>query len=191
MSPPPSYRNGAALDEKTPLHRATQALNTQGTRLLNMLGCECSGIVNNIGLEQEIFLVPREAYYKRPDLQFGGRMVIGKMSARGQELSDHYMAAPSTATAALSFFREVQEQAFILGIPLKTRHREVAPGQYEMAPLFGPVVSQVDQNLMVMQIMEEVAVKHGLACLVQEKPFAGINGSGMRLAPPPSLLQEY
>jgi len=170
--------NGDALDEKTPLHRACDSLSREGARLMTLLGCKTSGMVNNIGLEQEIFLVPREAYYKRPDLQFAGRTVMGKMPPRGQEMSDHYMAPLSTATPALECIREIQTEAFKMGIPLKTRHREVAPNQYEFAPLFGPAVTQTDNNLMVMQITEEIAARHGLAALLQEKPFAGVNGSG-------------
>lgn len=170
--------NGDALDEKTPLLRSTQALSEQGKRLLGLMGYEVDGLTVNIGLEQEMFLVPRPAFYKRPDLQFCGRTLLGRMPARGQEMSDHYMGPPSKATAALSFFRQVQEECLKLGIPLTTRHREVAPGQYEMAPFFGPVQTQIDQNLMVMQILEEAAAQNGLACLLQEKPFTGINGSG-------------
>lgn len=170
--------NGAALDEKTPLHRAVQAMSKQGARLFSLMGVKTEGMVNNIGLEQEIFMVPRDQYFRRPDLQLTGRTVIGKDAARGQEMCDHYMAPPSEATPVLDCMREIQTECYKMGIPLKTRHREVAPNQYEFAPLFGPVVTQVDQNLMVMQIIEETATKHGLAALLQEKPFAGINGSG-------------
>ena len=116
---------GVALDEKTPLHRAVQALSKEGVRLLGLLGHKTGGLVNNIGLEQEIFLVPREAYYKRPDLQFAGRTVLGRLPARGQEMSDHYMAPLSEATPALACMQEIQEQCFKMGIPLRTRHREV------------------------------------------------------------------
>ena len=169
---------GQALDEKTPLHRAVQAMSTEGARLMKKLGVECTGMVNNIGLEQEFFLVPREEYYMRPDLQLTGRSVMGAFPARGQEMSDHYMGPPTTSTPALEAMREIQDECFKLGIPLKTRHREVAPNQYEMAPLFGNAIVQTDQNLMVMQIVEEVAAKYGLAALLHEKPFAEINGSG-------------
>ena len=172
---------GAALDEKTPVLRANAALNKHGGRLLKHLGLDISkkgGLVTNIGLEQEIFLIPRDQYYRRPDLQFTGRTIIGKMSARGQEMSDHYMAPLSTATPALACMQEIQDECWKLGIPLKTRHREVAPNQYEFAPLFGSNTTQIDQNLMVMQIIEEVAVRHGLTALLHEKPFTGVNGSG-------------
>ena len=172
---------GNALDEKTPLLRANASLNKQGTRLLKHLGLDASehgGLVANIGLEQEIFLVPREQYYRRPDLQLTGRTVIGKNAPRGQEMCDHYMAPLSSATPALACMQEIQEECWKMGIPLKTRHREVAPNQFEFAPLFGINTSQIDQNLMVMQIIEEVAPRHGLAALLQEKPFNDINGSG-------------
>jgi len=169
---------GVALDEKTPLHRAVQALSKEGVKLLGQLGLKTAGLVNNIGLEQEIFLVPRDAYFRRPDLQFAGRTVMGRLPGRGQEMSDHYMAPLTEHTPALSCMQEIQERCFKVGIPLKTRHREVAPNQYEFAPLFGSVVPQTDQNLVVMQIIEETAAKYGLAALMQEKPFQGVNGSG-------------
>merc|ERR1712038_839725 len=168
-------------DEKTPLLRSNAALNTQGSRLLKHLGLDAyerGGLVSNIGLEQEIFLIPREQYYRRPDLQLTGRTVIGKNAPRGQEMCDHYMAPLSTATPALACMQEIQEECWKMGIPLKTRHREVAPNQFEFAPLFGTNTTQIDQNLMVMQIIEEVAPRHGLAALLQEKPFNDINGSG-------------
>ncbi len=162
---------GHSLDEKTPLLRSLDALSREGARLLKLLGYNVNRLVTNIGLEQELFLIPLEAYSKRPDLQLVGRTVIGKSPARGQELSDHYMAPPSVSSPALAFMQEVQETCFKLGIPLRTRHREVAPNQYEFAPLFGFVTTQIDQNLMVMQILDEVAAKYGLAALLQEKPF--------------------
>jgi glutamine synthetase len=170
---------GAALDEKTPLLRANAALDKHGSRLLSQLGLDTSaGIQTNIGLEQEIFLVPRDQYYRRPDLQMTGRTVIGKNAPRGQEMCDHYMGPLSSATAALACMQEIQDECWRLGIPLKTRHREVAPAQFEFAPLYGTNTTQIDQNIMVMQIIEEVAAKHNLAALLQEKPFNDINGSG-------------
>ena len=172
---------GNALDEKTPLLRANAALQKNGARLLKHIGLdvpEKGGLIANIGLEQEIFLVPRDQYYRRPDLQFTGRTVIGKNAPRGQEMCDHYMAPLSSATSALACMQEIQEECWKLGIPLKTRHREVAPNQFEFAPLFGSNTTQIDQNLMVMQIIEEVAPRHGLAALLQEKPFNDVNGSG-------------
>ena len=171
--------HGSALDEKTPLLRANHALNTHCSRMMTALGLDVSsGIIANIGLEQEIFLISRDEYYRRPDLQLTGRTLIGKNAARGQEMCDHYMAPLSSATAPLACMQEIQEQCWLMGIPLKTRHREVAPNQYEFAPFFGSNTTQIDQNLMVMQIIEEVAAKHGLTALLQEKPFNDINGSG-------------
>jgi len=170
---------GAALDEKTPLLRANAALDKEASRLFAQLGLDTSsGVQTNIGLEQEIFLIPREEFYRRPDLQLTGRTLIGKNAARGQEMCDHYMAPLSSATSALACMQEIQDECWRLGIPLKTRHREVAPGQFEFAPLFGTNTTQIDQNLMVMQIIEEIAPKHGLAALLQEKPFNDVNGSG-------------
>lgn len=172
---------GYALDEKTPLLRANAALNKQGSRLLKHLGldsAEHGGLKTNIGLEQEIFLIPREAYYKRPDLQLTGRTIMGKDAPRDQEMCDHYMGPLSSATPALACMQEIQEECFAMGIPLKTRHREVAPNQFEFAPLYGTNTTQIDQNLMVMQIIEEVAPRHGLSALLQEKPFNNVNGSG-------------
>jgi glutamine synthetase len=168
--------HGDALDEKVMLLRAGQALNDQATRLLKLLGLDAGKVSASIGLEQEFFLIPRDAYYRRPDLQLTGRTVIGAEAPRGQELCDHYMAPINDV--AMACMNEMQAECFLLGIPLRTRHREVAPNQYEFAPMFGSVTTQIDQNLMVMQIIEEVASRHGLAALLQEKPFAGINGSG-------------
>lgn len=170
---------GAALDEKTPLLRANASIDKEGSRLFSLLGLDCSsGIQTNIGLEQELFLIPREEYYRRPDLQMTGRTIMGRNAPRGQEMCDHYMAPLSTATAALACMQEIQDEAWRLGIPLKTRHREVAPNQFEFAPLFGTNTTQIDQNIMVMQIIEETAAKHGMAALLQEKPFNDVNGSG-------------
>merc|ERR1719203_2018656 len=145
---------GAALDEKTPLLRANEALSKEGTTLLKSLGLETGKLTANIGLEQEIFLIPREQYYRRPDLQMTGRTIIGKNAPRGQEMCDHYMAPLSSSTAALECVKEIQDECWRLGIPLKTRHREVAPNQLEFAP------------------------RHGLTALLQEKPFNDVNGSG-------------
>merc|ERR1719223_1017397 len=131
-----------------------------------------------IGLEQEFFLIPREAYSRRPDLQMAGRTVMGKLPARGQEMSDHYMAPIADGSPFLSAMREIQQECFKMGIPLRTRHREVAPNQYEVAPLYGTVTTQIDQNVMVMQVIKDVSQKHNLSALFQEKPFHGVNGSG-------------
>ena len=167
---------GHALDEKTPLMRSMAALSKEGVRLCKNLGYDIGAVNPNIGLEQEYFLIPRSSFYKRLDLQLTGRTIMGKLAPRGQEMCDHYMKPPNQI--ALEAIKEFQHECFMLGIPLRTRHSEVAPNQYECAPLFGIATTQIDQNIMVMQIMEECAARHGLACLNQEKPFAGINGSG-------------
>lgn len=170
--------NGHSLDEKLPLKRAVAAMSKEGARLFGKIGVETSGMVNNIGLEQEFFLLPRDQYVRRPDLQLVGRTIIGRLPARGQEGCDHYMSPPHFEGAALAALKDIQSECFKLGIPLQTRHREVAPNQYETAPRFGAVCVQTDQNLQVMQVMDDVARKHGLAAILVEKPFAGINGSG-------------
>ena len=170
--------NGHSLDEKLPLKRSVAAMSKEGKKLFEKAGVTISGMVNNIGLEQEFFLLPRDQYVRRPDLQLVGRTIIGRLPARGQEGCDHYMSPPHYEGAAYACLKEVQQECYKLGIPLLTRHREVAPNQYETAPRFGPVCIQTDQNLMVMQIMDDVARKHGLAAILIEKPFAGINGSG-------------
>jgi len=167
---------GDALDEKTPLLRSMDALSRETSRLCKNMGYEISGAQPNIGLEQEYFLIPRSAFYKRLDLQLTGRTIMGKDAPRGQEMCDHYMAPPNQI--AMECIREIQHECFMLGIPMRTRHREVAPNQYECAPLFGIATTQIDQNIMFMQICEEVSARHGLACLNQEKPFNGVNGSG-------------
>mmetsp|Transcript_20871 Transcript_20871/g.53836 ORF Transcript_20871/g.53836 Transcript_20871/m.53836 type:complete len:696 (-) Transcript_20871:78-2165(-) len=169
---------GHALDEKTPLLRAGEAMSREGVRLLKLLGFNVDSLTTNIGLEQEFFLIPREAYHRRPDLMLAGRTIIGRNAYRGQEMCDHYMAPFSLASPAIDAVKEMQEEALKMGIPLRTRHREVAPNQYEMAPLFGSATTQIDQNLWAMQIIEEVASNHGLTALLQEKPFNDINGSG-------------
>jgi glutamine synthetase len=167
---------GFALDEKIPLLRSCEALSKEGVRFLSKFGHTASAVQPNIGLEQEFFFVPRDLYAKRLDLVMSGRTVMGKDPPRGQEMCDHYMGPPNQH--AMECIREIQKEAFLMGIPLKTRHREVAPNQYEFAPYFGFVTTQIDQNLMVMQIAEEVAARYNLAVLLQEKPFNGVNGSG-------------
>jgi glutamine synthetase len=168
--------HGHSVDEKTPLLRSVQAMSKEGKRLMKNLGWDVPGLQANIGLEQEFFLVPRDKFLTRTDLQMTGRTVMGRQAPRGQEMCDHYMGPPYET--ALKCMQEIQDECYKMGIPLKTRHREVAPNQYEFAPYFGFVTTQIDQNLIVMQIATEVAAKHDLACLLQEKPFSGINGSG-------------
>jgi len=168
--------HGVALDEKTPLLKSMKSVSTEGCRLLKLLGVEVGGIIPNIGLEQEFFLIPREAYYQRPDLQMAGRTVMGRSPPRGQELCDHYMAPLNQV--ALACMQEIMHEGFKMGCPFKTRHREVAPNQYECAPYFGIASTQIDENLTLMQLIEEIPQKHGLVGLLHEKPFNGVNGSG-------------
>jgi glutamine synthetase len=167
---------GDALDEKTPLLRSMKAVSDEGCRLLKHLGYNVGSVQPNIGLEQEFFLIPRKDFYNRPDLQLAGRTVMGKNAPRGQETCDHYMGPPNPI--AMACLQELQHECFMMGIPLRTRHREVAPNQYEVAPMFGLATTQIDQNLMVMQVLEEVSARHGLAALCEEKPFNDVNGSG-------------
>eukprot|EP00750_Incisomonas_marina_P013627 INCI17514.12.p1 GENE.INCI17514.12~~INCI17514.12.p1 ORF type:complete len:521 (-),score=87.37 INCI17514.12:899-2461(-) len=171
--------DGHALDEKTPLKRAEEAISREGKRLLEQLGVKgVEGLKMNIGVEQEFFFVPRSGYVNRQDLMLTGRTLMGRDAPRGQEMDDHYMATLSSVTPPLFAMQEIQRQCMMMGIPLRTRHREVAPGQYEFAPLYGTATTQADQNIVTMQIIEEVAASYGLAALLQEKPFNGINGSG-------------
>mmetsp|Transcript_31993 Transcript_31993/g.83716 ORF Transcript_31993/g.83716 Transcript_31993/m.83716 type:complete len:722 (+) Transcript_31993:90-2255(+) len=168
--------HGTALDEKTPLLKSMRTVSVQGKRLMKLLGWEVNGIIPNIGLEQEFFLIPRSAYYKRPDLQMAGRTVMGRSAPRGQEMCDHYMAPLNQV--ALACMQEIMHEGFKMGCPFKTRHREVAPNQYECAPYFGIASTQIDENLTLMQLIEEIPQKHGLVGILNEKPFNGVNGSG-------------
>ncbi len=170
--------NGDALDEKLPLLRSADALKREGARLMKHLGLDTDTVFAQIGLEQEIFMIPRQHFLDRPDLLHTGRTVMGKFAPRGQEMSDHYMAPLATNSVFVDAMAKVQEKCFEMGIPLATRHKEVAPGQFEFAPMFGSMTTQIDQNLLVMQIIEEVAKDYGLAALFTEKPFDGVNGSG-------------
>lgn len=171
--------DGHALDEKIPLLRAQHALSREGSRLLRLLGAteeHTQSVFPCIGLEQELFFMDRKAFLSRPDLRMIGRTVVGAVGPRGQDLCDHYMAPLSPPV--LACMQEIQDQCYDIGIPLRTRHREVAPNQFEFAPAFGTSTTQIDQNLVVMQIIDEVSRKFGLAALFAEKPFAGVNGSG-------------
>lgn len=164
------------IDEKTPLLRAMQAVSKSGVRLLKQLGHDCESVLPKIGLEQEFFLVTRAAYDRRPDLQQCGRTIIGAVLEHGTGLYDQH-STPQRAVAE-TCMAEIQQECFKLGIHLRTRHRESAPNQYEFAPHFGLASAQVDENLLVMEIIEQTALKHGLVALLHEKPFDGVNGSG-------------
>jgi len=171
---------GHALDKKTPLLRANQAVNKVGQRFLKLFG-DKSGemVVSNAGPEQEYFLIDRNFYFARPDLMVCGRTLFGAKPAKGQELDDHYFGA--IPRRVLAYMLEVERELYKLGVPVKTRHNEVAPGQFELAPLYEQANLATDHNQMIMTTLKSVAKKYGMACLLHEKPFAGINGSGKHL----------
>jgi glutamine synthetase len=168
---------GEALDKKTPLLRAAQALNTHAQRVLKLFGhTNPAMVVSYAGAEQEYFLVDRNLYYARPDLVNAGRSLFGAKPPKGQEFEDHYFGA--IPERVLEFMIAVEKELFKLGIPAKTRHNEVAPGQFELAPTFEPANVAADHQQLIMVVLKKVAERFGLACLLHEKPFAGINGSG-------------
>ena len=167
---------GEALDKKTPLLRSMQEISTAAVRALSLMGTESKRVMPTLGAEQEYFLVSRSYYEGRPDLQVTGRTVIGAQPPKGQQLEDHYFGAIDDT--ALNFMAEVEAEAWKLGIPIKTRHNEVAPHQYEAAPIYQPVHVATDQNQLLMDLMRRVAKRRGLAVLFHEKPFEGVNGSG-------------
>jgi len=168
---------GEALDKKTPLLRSMQALNKQALRVLKFFGNEdVKRVYPTAGPEQEYFLIDKEDYKKRPDLITTGRTLFGAKPAKGQELDDHYFGA--IRTRVTGFMQELNEELWKLGVYSKTEHNEVAPAQHEMAPVFATVNVVADHNQLAMEVMKRVADKHGLVCLLHEKPFAGINGSG-------------
>ena len=171
-----SYR-GEALDQKTPLLRSMQALDKQAIRLLRLFGNTTSQKVTpSVGVEQEYFLVDRDKYLKRKDLVFTGRTLFGAMPPKGQELDDHYFGAIRERIAL--FMKDVNEELWKLGVAAKTQHNEVAPGQHELAPIYAQCNVAVDHNQLVMETLKKVAYRHNLHCLLHEKPFAGVNGSG-------------
>ena len=167
---------GKALDMKIPLLRSDAKINHAALRLMALCGIEASCVYSTLGTEQEYFLVDRLFYQLRPDLLLSGRTVYGASSPKGQELEDHYFGI--IKERQLAFMQEFEAEAFTLGIPLKTRHKEVAPGQFEVAPIFERAAVAVDHNILLMELMEQVAARHDFACLFHEKPFVGLNGSG-------------
>ncbi|MBS0625733.1 MAG: glutamine synthetase III [Verrucomicrobia bacterium] len=167
---------GEALDHKLPLLRSEQKIQEAGLRLLKFCGVEARAVYSTLGAEQEYFAIDRSLYLLRPDLSLVGRTVFGARPPKGQELEDHYFS--SVKDRVLAYMHDFEREAAKLGIPLKTRHNEVAPAQHEVAPLFEKASLAVDHNLLLMELMRQTAVKHDLACLFHEKPFAGINGSG-------------
>lgn len=168
---------GEALDTKTPLLRSMEAVNTQSLRLLRLFGNASSKRVTpSVGPEQEYFLVDREKFRKRKDLIFTGRTLFGAMPPKGQELEDHYFGSIRERIGA--YMKDVNEELWRLGVSSKTQHNEVAPAQHELAPIYAEVNIAVDHNQLIMSTLRKVAHRHGLKCLLHEKPFAGVNGSG-------------
>jgi len=171
---------GEALDKKTPLLRSNKAVSKSAVAILNLLGSkDIKRVYSTLGPEQEYFLIDADYFYKRQDLVLGGRTVVGAAPAKGQELEDQYFG--SIKERISSYMHDMEEQLFKLGVPAKTRHNEVAPSQFELAPVFEEANVAVDHNQIVMDTMQAVAKKHKLICLLHEKPFAGINGSGKHL----------
>jgi len=169
--------SGEALDKKTPLLRSMEALSKEAVKVLKLLGRDdVTGVSTTVGPEQEYFLIDEEDYKLRKDLIFTGRTLLGAMPPKGQEMDDHYFGALKPRVS--EFMHELDEELWKLGIPVKTKHNEVAPCQHELAPVFDTANVAVDRNQLTMEVMKKVAKKHGYVCLLHEKPFAGVNGSG-------------
>jgi glutamine synthetase len=169
--------SGEALDKKTPLLRSMQAVNKQALRILRLFGDTTSNrVVSTLGPEQEYFLVDKKLYQQRKDLIFTGRTLFGALPPKGQELEDHYFGSIKERISA--FMKDIDIELWKLGITSKTKHNEVAPAQHEMAPIFGTANIAVDHNQLVMDMIQKIANRHDLVCLLHEKPFAGVNGSG-------------
>lgn len=167
---------GEALDKKTPLLRSMEALNKQALRILKLFGTEAKYVRTSVGPEQEYFLVPKELFDKRKDLIYTGRTLFGAKAPKGQEMDDHYFGVIKPRVEA--YMTELNEELWKLGILAKTQHNEVAPAQHELAPIYTTTNIATDHNQLTMEIMQKVATRHGLVCLLHEKPFAGVNGSG-------------
>lgn len=169
--------SGEALDKKTPLLRSMEALDKQALRILRLFGnFTTKRVITTVGPEQEYFLIDKEKYLKRPDLVLTGRTLFGAQPPKGQELEDHYFG--SLAPRVSAFMKELEEKLWELGVLAKTKHNEVAPAQHELAPIFSTTNIATDHNQLTMEMMKSIANKHGLTCLLHEKPFAGVNGSG-------------
>ena len=168
---------GEVLDKKTPLLRSMEKLNTEAVKILHLLGkTDVNRVTTTVGPEQEYFLIDKEMYDKRPDLVYTGRTLFGAMAPKGQELEDHYFGSIKTRVA--DFMRDLDSELWRLGVLAKTKHNEVAPSQHELAPIFTTSNIATDHNELTMEVMKKTAEKHGLVCLLHEKPFAGVNGSG-------------
>jgi glutamine synthetase len=170
---------GEALDKKTPLLRSQEALSKQAVRILKLFGSKATRVMTTCGPEQEYFLIDRQFYFNRPDLINAGRTLFGAKPPKGQEMEDHYFG--SIPDRVLAFMMEAERELYKVGVPIKTRHNEVAPSQYEVAPIFENANVATDHQMMTMEILRRTAPKFGLACLLHEKPFAGVNGSGKHL----------
>ena len=169
--------SGEALDKKTPLLRSMEALNTQALRVLRLFGnTSARRVMPTVGPEQEYFLVDKAVFLKRPDLRNTGRTLFGARPSKGQEMDDHYFGSLKPRVSA--FMHELEEELWKLGVLAKTKHNEVAPGQHELAPIFSTSNISADHNQLTMELMKSIAGRHGLVCLLHEKPFAGVNGSG-------------
>ena len=169
--------SGEALDKKTPVLRSMQALNKQALRILKLFGKDdVKKVITTVGPEQEYFLVDKEMYEKRPDLVFCGRTLFGARPPKGQEMEDHYFGTIKSRVSA--YMKDLEEELWKLGVLAKTKHNEVAPAQHELAPIFTTTNIATDHNQLTMELMKSIANKHGLSCLLHEKPFAGVNGSG-------------
>ena len=168
---------GEALDKKTPLLRSMEALNLQALRILRLFGNDkARRVTSSVGPEQEYFLIDRKLYDERPDLIYTGRTLFGAKPPKGQEMDDHYFGTIKPRVAA--FMEDLNEELWKLGVLAKTEHNEVAPAQHELAPIYSTTNVATDHNQLTMEIMQKVAARHGLVCLLHEKPFAGVNGSG-------------
>ncbi len=170
---------GDALDKKTPLLRSMEAVSKQAVRILRLFGSKAQRVHATCGPEQEYFLIDRQFYFTRPDLINAGRTLFGAKPPKGQEMEDHYFG--SIPDRVLAYMQECERELYKVGVPIKTRHNEVAPGQFEVAPIFENANVATDHQMMTMEMLKRVAPKYGLACLMHEKPFAGVNGSGKHL----------
>ena len=169
--------NGEALDQKTPLLRSMEAVSRQAVRICRLFGDNLTQrVTTSVGPEQEYFIVDRETYLKRKDLIFTGRTLFGAMPPKGQEMEDHYFGAIKERVS--NYMKDLDIELWKLGIPAKTEHNEAAPAQHELAPIYNTTNVATDENMLVMNVMKKVALRHGLVCLLHEKPFAGVNGSG-------------
>ena len=167
---------GESLDKKTPLLRSMQAISDQACRVLKLFGKDVERVSTTVGPEQEFFLIRKEDYNKRLDVVLTGRTLFGSAPSKGQELEEHYFGTLRPIVS--EFYKDLDEELWKLGVPARTKHNEVAPGQHELAPIFDTTNVAIDHNLVTMEILQKVAAKHGLVCLLHEKPFEGVNGSG-------------